>query len=334
VDGNGRVIVLFTPAVNRLAKKEDCVQRGYVTGYFYPIDQLERHANSNRGEIFYAFVPDPNDKFSCTHLEEDVVRLIQPAFLHEMQHLISFNQRVLARGGDLEEAWLNEGLSQMAEELGSRLFETRYPAPLGRSTTTQLFPDSSASFIAPQMLNSYVYLYFALSYSMTSYDGNGSLENRGASWLFLRWLADQKGESILKRMVQTTRSGVANVEAVSGESFGELFGDFSLALFADSLPGVARPLTAPRLRFKSRNLRQLMARESVIAGFDKPFPVTTYSLERDGVLRAAMLPGTMMHAILRSKPGEGPLRLSFRTGAGQPFAASLGAQVSILRLPE
>jgi hypothetical protein len=334
VDGDGRVSVLFTPAVNRLARREDCVFRGFPTGFFYPVDQLERTAHSNRGEIFYAFVPDPVDKYSCTHNEEDVVRLIQATFLHELQHLISFNQRVLARGGQFEDGWLNEGLSQMAEELGSRMFEKRYPAPLGRSSTAQLFPDSAAPFIAPQMLNAYVYLYFQLQHSVTSYVGTGSLEDRGASWLFLRWLADQKGEAVLGRLVQSSQRGIANVEAVTGERFGDLFGDFSLALFADSLPGQPRGTTPARLRFASRNIRQLMARESVIAGFTEPFPIATYQLDRDGALRAAMPRGTMIHALLTSKPGDGPVRLSFRTFVGAPFEASAGAQVSILRLPQ
>jgi hypothetical protein len=333
VDGNGRIIVLFTPAVNRLARPEDCLLRGFVTGYFYPVDQLERQAHSNRGEIFYSLVPDPEGRHSCSHTETEVLRLIQPAFLHEMQHLISLNQRVLTRGADFEEPWLNEGLSQIAEELGSRIFESRYPPPLGRSTSTQIFPDSAGVFIAPQMLNAYVYLTFALEHSVTSYAGNGSLEERGASWLFLRWLADQKGEGVLKRLVQSSRRGIANVEAVSGESFGELFGDFSMALFADSLPGFARSVTSPRLRFTTRNLRQLMAREATIAGFGPQFPITTYLLERGGLLRGAMPPGTILHAILRSKPGDGPLRLSFQTGAGAPFGAGLGGQVSVLRLP-
>ena len=41
--------------------------------------------------------------------------------IHEFQHMISFNQHVLVRGGNAEETWLNEGLSSFAEELGGRL---------------------------------------------------------------------------------------------------------------------------------------------------------------------------------------------------------------------
>jgi hypothetical protein len=333
LDGNGRIIVLFSPVINRMSRAEDCLLRGYVTGFVYPVDQLERDPNSNRGEIFYGFVPDPLGKFSCPHTEAEVIRVLQPTFLHEMQHLISFNERVLARGAPAEELWLNEGLSQMAEELGSRLFEARYPAPAGRSSTQQLFPDSAAPFIAPQMLNAYVYLFFALDNSLTSYEAHGSFEERGGTWLFLRWLADQKGDGILRRLVQGSRRGVENVETVTGEKFGALFGDFGLALLADSLPGRPR-LTAPeRLRFKSRNLRQLMAREAVVSGFMDPWPLRAYVMSNVTALRAAMPVGTMMHALLQSSPGSGPIRLSFTSPGGAPFAPPFGAQVSIMRLP-
>ena len=333
VDGNGRVIVLLTPVVNALAKAADCVQRGYVTGFFYGVDVLERAEGSNRGEVFYGFVPDSTGRYSCAHQEADVVRTLQGTFAHELQHLISFNQHVLARGGDTEETWLNEGLSHMAEELASRLFEIRYPAPLGRSTTAQLFPDSAAPFIAPQLLNAYVYLNSTLQHSVTSYDGTGSVEERGATWLFLRWLGDQKGDAIFRQLVEAPVTGVANVERATGERFGALFGDFSLALVADSIPGISRSVLPSRQRFLSRNLRQLMAREAVVAGFTNPFPLPTYLLAVGGSLRSAMLPGTMMHAIVRSDGIGTPIRLAFTTPGLAPLAPAVAGQVSIMRLP-
>jgi len=333
VDGNGRVIVLLTPVVNRMSKASECVLRGYVTGFFYGLDELEREPDGNKGEIFYAFVPDSAGRHSCAHTESDMVRTLQGTFVHELQHLISFNQHVLARGGEVEQTWLNEGLSHIAEELGSKMYEARFPAPLGRSTKEQIFPDSAGPFIAPLLLNAYAYLNLALEHSVTAYEGVGSLEERGATWLFLRWLGDQKGDAIFRRLVEAPVTGFANVERASGEAFPALFGDFSLALFTDSLPGISRSLVAPRQRFLSRNLRQLMAREATIAGFPNPFPLTTYALGVGGSLRSAMFPGTMVHAIVRTPGANAPIRLSFTTPGLTTFAPSLGGQVSIMRLP-
>lgn len=333
VDGNGRIIVLFTPVVNRLAKAEDCVLRGYVSGFFYPTDLIERAPHSNRGEVFYAFTPDPTGRYSCAHSERQVIQQLQPTFLHEMEHLIAYNEHVLARGGPPEETWLAEGLGHIAEELGSRYFESRYPAPFGRSSPEQLFPDSSAPFIGPLLLDSYVYLGAALGHSVTAYNGAGSLEDGGATWLFLRWLADQKGDDLIRRLVQTRLTGVANVEAAAGERFAPLFGDFSLALFADSLPGIPRAAVPPRLRFAGRSLRQLMAREATVQGFPVPFPLVTYLAGPGVALHSQMPPGTMVHAIVPSDATTPRIRFSFTTLSLAPLDAALGAQVGILRLP-
>ena len=333
VDEDGHVIILLSSVVNSLAKAADCVQRGYVTGFFYGLDVLERDPHSNRSEVFYGLVPDSAGTYSCPHAEDDVVRTLQGTFVHELQHLISFSQHVLARGGEVEDTWLNEGMSHMSEELASRLFEVRYPAPLGRSTTAQIFPDSAAPFIAPQLLNAYVYLNGTQFHSVTSYSGTGSVEERGATWLFLRWLADQKGEGVFRRLSETGATGAANIERASGETFGAVFGDFSLALVADSIPGIARSTVSPRQRFHSRNLRQLMAREAVIAGFKNAFPLPTYNLNPTGSLRSSMLPGTMIHALVRTDAAGTPIRIAFTTPTLTPFAASVSGQVSVMRLP-
>ncbi|MEA3247412.1 MAG: IPT/TIG domain-containing protein [Gemmatimonadota bacterium] len=333
VDGNGRIIVLFTPVVNRLVRAQDCLLRGYVTGFFYPPDLFVRTPNSNQGEVFYALAPDAAGAYSCAHSTRQVVQQVQATFLHEMEHLISFNEHVLARGGVPEETWLAEALGRMAEELGSRYFESRYPPPFGRSSSVQLFPDSSSPFIGPLLLNAYVYLNASLEHSVTAYIGAGSLEDQGAGWLFLRWVADQRGDDAIRRMVQTRLTGVANLEAATGEGFASLFGDFGLALFADSLPGLPRGVVPSRLRYQGRALRQLMAREGTVQNFPNPFPLATYLAAPGTALRAAIPPGTMLHAIVPTGAGDAAVRLSLTRRGLTALPTALGAQVGILRLP-
>ena len=240
IDQNGRVIAFFTPKINELIALTNCAFAGYVTGFFYSTDLLASDPHSNKGEIFYSFVPDSTGAFSCPHTAASVLYVVAGTFLHELQHMISYNQHVLVRGGAPEQTWLNEGLGQIAEELGSEYYEAKFPPPTGRSTTTQLFPDSAGPLIQPQLLDAYVYLGSTRAHSVTSYNGGGSLEERGATWLFLRWLASQKGEDIFGRLVQTSDTGVANIRTQTGEQFGALFGDFSAALAVDSIPGVPR----------------------------------------------------------------------------------------------
>jgi hypothetical protein len=217
--------------------------------------------------------------------------------------------------------------------MGSQYYETKFPPPTGRSTTAQLFPDSAGPFIQPQLLNAYVYLNAPRLHSVTSYTGGGSLEERGATWLFLRWLGAQKGDDIFRRLVQTSRVGTANVEAQSGESFGALFGDFSVALFADSLPGLPRSAVPPRFQFGTRQLRKLMAREASIAGFSASWPLPLFGLKVGSFLQSTMLPGTMTHALVQTGASSPAVALRFTHPDASAFLPTDGAQVTIFRLP-
>jgi hypothetical protein len=247
--------------------------------------------------------------------------------------MISFFHHAIARAGDAEEHWLGEGLSHIAEELVSRLFELRYPAPQGRSTLTQLYPDSASPFIKPQMLNAYIYLNNTAAHSVTTFAGSGSIEERGASWLFLRWLGDQKGEAIFQRLVQTSLTGVANVEARAGEPFARLFGDFSIAVYADSFPGVPRNAVAPRYRFSSRNLRELMARQATLSGFVNQFPVVPVKVPYAGYAEGSIIPGTMVYGVLGPLGAtQGPVVLDFFRTNSVMFAPSEGAQFGVIRI--
>ena len=121
VDANGVVIVLLTHRVNELSP--DCASSGSVVlGYFFGADLLARSAanpGSNEAEIFYGLVPDPLNP-DCDISAAFAKSRLPATFIHEFQHMISFNQHVLVRGGTSEDTWLNEGLSHFAEELGGR----------------------------------------------------------------------------------------------------------------------------------------------------------------------------------------------------------------------
>lgn len=333
IDGNGRVLVFLTPRVNGMVAAADCGFKGFVTGYFTGRDLLPQMANSNGGEIFYALVPDAYGWYSCSHAPYDVKRMVASTFVHEMQHMISFFHHVVARGGEAEQAWLNEGLSHISEELVAKLFEARYPAPLGRATAEQMFPDSASPFIAQNLLDAYVYLNSSAAHSVTTFTGTGSIEERGAAWLFLRWLGDQKGEDVYRRLVQTSQTGIANVEARTGESFSALFGDFAAAIWMDSIPGVPRSAVNGRYRFSSRNLRSLMARQAQISGWPMAWPIMAVRLPIGGYAEGPLVQGTMVWLWLGPfSPGTPSVGLTMGRTDGGGLDAGLGARLGILRV--
>ena len=335
IDGNGRVIFVLTPVVNALTSATDCAASGFITGFHYGLDLLPTQANSNRGEIFYALVPDVGGTRSCEHTKADVERVVPATFVHEFQHMISFGQHVLARGGNFEALWLNEGLSHIAEELAGKTYEAKFPPPLGRTDPAQLFPDSAQGYLTPNMRNAQQFLGKSGAISVAALTGGGTLPERGASWLFLRWLGDQMGESIYGKLVQTSRTGVANVEDRANETFPSLFGDFATAMFTDSLPGVPRTQIPARLRLTSRNLRQIFKRFADIdqTGRTPPFPFTPSPIAAGQSVTGTLVQGSMSYYRLTTMPNEPAVGLRFSRSDLSAFSPDDQIQIGIFRLP-
>jgi hypothetical protein len=340
IDGNGRVLVLITPLVNKLTASNTCQTQGYIAGFFDAPDLVPSESHSNDAELFYALAPDPQGTFSCVHNVSSVGEITPSTFIHEFQHMISFGQHFIIRDGDEEDAWLNEGLSHIAEELGSRYYENRFPPPTGRTDPAQLFPDSAQGFITGDVYNSYHYLLDPSSTdandapSVSDWAADGSLVERGAVWLFLRWLGDQQDSTIYGRLDQTSKTGVPNVEAASGASFTTLFGEFALALYTDSLPGVPRSSVPSQFRFKSRNLRAIYARENLVnnANYPVAFPIELKALDPGSQVNASMYPGTVDFYVLTAPSSGNPVVMTFKPSSGT-FDASLNAQMSVFHCP-
>jgi hypothetical protein len=255
--------------------------------------------------------------------------------------MISFGQHAIIRHGNEEDPWLNEGLSHVAEELGSRYYEKRFPAPTRRTDPGQAFPDSSQGFISGDLYNSYHYLLSTASTDTSDIasvsnwgNGDGTLVQRGAAWLFLRWLGDQEDSVVYGRLDQTNLTGIPNVAAATGASFPTLFGEFALALYTDSLPGVPRESIPSELRFTSRNLRALYAKQNQRnpTNFGQPFPIEALALSPGSARTESMFPGTMDFFVLTAPSSGSALGLDFAPASGS-FSSSLGAQVSVFHCP-
>jgi hypothetical protein len=282
IDGNGVVIVLLTHRVNALSP--DCNNTGQVIlGYFFGADLLLRGSDnpgSNQAEIFYGLVPDP-DNPACTIDKAEAASRLPTTFIHEFQHMISFNQHVLVRQGASEDTWLNEGLSHFAEELGARLVpDTECP------NSTSCFSE----FLEGNILNAFEYLASPEEFFLIE-PGNssGKLEERGANWLFVRWLLDHfasdtiLGTNLTRQLVETDQVGSANVLSKTGVDFSILVGEWQLTNHLDDLPGFSAP--AARLRYKSWNFREV----ADLRG--RPFPLVPDSTSgvgynHRGILRA------------------------------------------------
>jgi hypothetical protein len=339
LDQNGHVIMLMSPAVNALTSKSDCATLGFVAGFFEEED-LGAGAgdpDSNQGEIFYSVVPDPNGTVSCAHTAADVGFAVPATFMHELQHLISYSQHVVIHGGLPEYGWLDEGLSIVAEELGSLYYEKKCPGTACRTNPAQIFPDSSQGFVSDFLYDSYQYALLPDTASVTLHsDSDDGFSWRGGDWLLMRWLGDQYGAAVFKTLDQSRLIGVPNIEASAGKPFPQLFADFGLALVTDSLPGYARTTAPAADRFVTRNVRQLWNRLYTTSGgasdIPYPFPVQIFPIGTD-TSTSVMDPGTTSYYRLDTPSGAATVSLQFAGPGGAALPAAAKPQLAIFRLP-
>jgi hypothetical protein len=325
IDGNGVVVVLLTQHVNALSPDCNSTQR-VILGYFFGADLLPQSAanpGSNQAEVFYGLVPDPNNA-QCDITEPFARSHLPATFIHEFQHMISFNQHVLVRGGSAEDTWLNEGLSHFAEELG------------GRQVPDTECPNSASCFnefiLQGDLSNAFEYLASPEDFFLIEPGSStGKLEERGANWLFVRWLADHfatdtiLGTDFTRRLDATAQTGGANVAAQTGEDFSKLVGEWQLANYLDDLPGFAEPTA--RLRYRSWNFRQ----QADAVGIPYPLvPDSTSGVDysHSGVLRA----GSGRHIRVVQAPGAASVDLTLTDQAGAALSSTLEPRIALVRV--
>jgi hypothetical protein len=328
IDANGVVIVLLTQRVNALSP--DCSTSGSVIlGYFFGADLLPRsdpnNPGSNEAEIFYGLVPDPANS-ACTVSEEFARTRLPPTFIHEFQHMISFNQHRLIRGSSSEETWLNEGLSHFAEELGARKLSAAQCPPSG-SCFDEFLKDGD-------MANAYAYLQSPEDFFLIE-PGNstGELEERGANWLFVRWLVDHfasdtvLGTDLTRRLVATNQLGSSNVVAQTGVDFSVLVPEWQMANYLDGLPGFDQP--GSRLRYKTWDFRQVFP-----DSLSRPFPLIPDETAGSGYAHAGVLRAGSGRHVLVTQAGSGPLVDLLLTGASEfgPVSPTVDARVGLVRI--
>ena len=334
IDGNGVVIILMTDAVNSLTP--DCTD-GRVIGYFFGGDLLTG-VNSNLAEIFYTLVPEPAHAVMCDVVTRTAaLNALKPTLIHEFQHMISFNQHVLLRSGTSEETWLNEALSHFAEELGGRQVpNAECPDPPFSSCRSQ--------YTGGDLIDSYNYLKDTeAEYLIFPSGSQGTLKERGAVWLFLRWSLDQfSPDSILgtpttRALNATTLTGVSNLTAVTGGIFSEMVPRWLMAAYLDD--GADLPFEPTGfLRYKSWGLRAIWTdpRNQTSASPPGPFngfplvpPGIAGDISRTGTLKA----GSGRHFLITQLSDAAAIDLQvLKSTAGTPLAPTLQARFGIVRI--
>lgn len=234
--GEGRVAMLFTPAVNDL---------GNVVGFVWAGDFYDRElcaASDERG-MLYAVVPTaPNDD-AGRDSPGGWHRRIRAVIMHEAKHVASMAERFARNGGSsLESVWLEEASAMLASELYGREVNgyTRHGETDYRSSLyCELRPDDPGCAGRPLvMLDTFAWLFDYL-YSMPARTPlgpavQGDASFYGSGWALLRWVIDHHGHdesAFLSALTQEPQlRGLANLLARAGIGREELIGGWTLSL--------------------------------------------------------------------------------------------------------
>jgi hypothetical protein len=305
LDANERVIVLFTPRVNALTPAGG--NGGFVGGFFFGLDLQPGETGSNGGEIFYALVPDPDGEYSDARSKDDVLRVTPAILAHEFQHMVHYNERILERGAPTNEAlWLSEALAQMAEDRVARAYESQ-----GDDLSAEQFRNGNWT-------RADRYLGDTPDVSLIVGTGQGSLEERGAGFLYLLYLTEQEGEGLLGALTRTTSTGVANVEARTGASWPDLVADWWSAVYLDGPGPESGPMVYPQT-----DLRALL---------ESPFPLEPTTVgSADFTGSGALWSSSAAYYILvPGLTGSSSVRLGGE--AGSASAAHAALRMRVIRL--
>ncbi len=259
----GKVVMVFSPRVN--STSEGSILGFVVSCDFSPVSVAP---SSNVGEYFYAAVPtstapgyfDPGTRDSW-------LREMRPTIIHEVKHITAFANRINQHLA-LEDLSWEEGMARNAEELYARTFygtqakqNTGYAASIG----CDIRYGSAAPPCADRpllMLRHFDALYTYLSspeiVSMLGRTFAQDFTFYASAWSMERWANDifSTSESqFLKDWTVSSVTGVANLEARTGQPWEQSLGEWSLAMYTDDLPNFAP--ANPHLRFLSWNLHDI-----------------------------------------------------------------------------
>ena len=346
IDNNGgRVWMVLTIKVNKFSVG--------AAGFVSSTDLLDPAscASSNQGETFYGYVPDPR-KISggpFAQTRSAVVGNMPALIAHEVTHTIQQSRRRQA-GGNFMATWEAEGQADLAKELLG--FSQRADMPAQDYGQAEINANGINDALYAQRF-SRLGRYFGWDLnnapagkipnaphncSLYSFkDADTSLQCTsaffyGASWSMHRWILDQYGP-MLGGVAQLekdwiskfpTLKGRANVEALVGVDFDDLFVRWAAMLYVDgrTIAGLD-----PALEMKSWNLFD------VFQLFDPALSLVPTARSWGACSDAnSVRGGSTYYTVVTAAGARGAMALRLRDGAGATLPTTVSPRFWIVRL--
>lgn len=215
VDKDPKIFILLTPAVGNygadatlgyFSQRDEYVPKAGETGVF---------AHSNAKEMIYV-----SSRIVLKGSPDDYMGTIA----HEFQHMINYNQKVLVGGNKAsDDLWIDEGMAMYAIEANG----------FGLKAGGAVLGNHVKRFMGEPE-----------AFSLVDWDRNPEGIGYGPVYLFMVYLADRFGETIIKDIVTTSKIGISNIDAVlnqRGATLAQVFHDWTLANLLDGRNQVTDP---------------------------------------------------------------------------------------------
>lgn len=253
IDGNGRELLFFSPVVNQLTAPGS---GSYVGGFFFSRDlfplvsdsTLKGCAGSNVGEMFYLPVVDPLQIYNSYFQDKGTMESQLPTtIVHEFQHLINAGRHIYINptAARLEESWLDESQSMLAQEL--LYYHISGFGPKQKLTYSTISSGANANGTELSIVNNDLFeslqdidVYIQTTESATPYNNTENIATLGSGWQFMRYMLDHTASgqqyTYSRAIDNGLVSGFANVANVFSMSLPELattYQSWAIAQYVD-----------------------------------------------------------------------------------------------------
>ncbi len=260
LDNNSRIIILYTPEVNKLTPSGN--PGSFVGGFFWAGDMFDPNlpanqggcAQSNLAELFYVLSPDPTGTINGNVRSTNTVRQgTRGTIAHEFQHMINASERIRSPIlPNFEQVWLDEALAHFAEDAVGRAIrgigeaeDANFTRTLGGNS------DDFNAFFFQNFARLRSWMLTTGPMSPISSLADTSLAVRGAAWSLVHYAADQYApggdvKAYTKALAGGPDTGVVNLTKNAGNVNWEvLISGWMVANFADnnSIPGLSSVFT-------------------------------------------------------------------------------------------
>jgi len=197
-------------------------------------------------------------------------------------------------------------------------------------------------FIVGDFSNAYQYLHASGSHFLLATAGIGTLAERGAMWLFVRFITDQSRAdtsftataAFTRKLEETALTGATNVATQTGVAFDTLVNRWALANWVSDLPGFTAP---PELKYTSWDLRATFGAfhtdPATASSFPLPFPLVPAASAGDLTsLAGSLLAGSGVYDRALQAPLAAGFQLQFGDAGGNYLPANIVPRLTIIRI--